>query len=544
MQIHFRRSAARRSCTTVGLLLLGLVGLGSPGARGQAWRTHSHDAQHSADAGVASLYPQTIRWKTPVDLDPQYASGGVLYTHYGSPVITTKNTVLVPVKTAAYGSFRLEAHSGATGALLWLINSDYVPPSFNWIPPFGPSLTPDDAEVVMPGAGGTVLIRNTPDSGHGNLTRVAFYNTSTTNYYGQDVSTFNSAIQISTPITVDGAGNIYFGYLSSGVALPGYPNGIPSGLARIAAGQSSGTFVAATKLSGTNNYATIAVNCAPAVTVDASSVYVAVNAGYSSDGGYLCKASATTLVPSGQIFLVDPQTQAGALVSGDSSATPTIGPDGDVYYGVLETSPYAHRSRGWLLHFNSALTVSKIPGSFGWDDTASVVPASLVPSYTGTSKYLLLTKYNNYYNAGGDGMNKLCIQDPNATENDLVFPTVQVMKEVLTILGPTLNTPNPGVREWCINSAAIDSINKCAVVNSEDGHIYRWSFTTNTLSDAFPMAAATGEAYTSTLIGPDGANYCINNAELYCCQPSIANAASVRALESPRSRRAGRAARP
>ena len=35
-------------------------------------------------------------------------------------------------------------------------------------------------------------------------------------------------------------------------------------------------------------------------------------------------------------------------------------------------------------------------GSFGWDDTASIVPTSMVPSYAGTSAYLLMTKYNNY----------------------------------------------------------------------------------------------------------------------------------------------------
>ena len=31
-----------------------------------------------------------------------------------------------------------------------------------------------------------------------------------------------------------------------------------------------------------------------------------------------------------------------------------------------------------------------------------------------------------------------------------------VMNEVLTVLGPTANTDLPGVREWCINSAAVD----------------------------------------------------------------------------------------
>ena len=142
-----------------------------------------------------------------------------------------------------------------------------------------------------------------------------------------------------------------------------------------------------------------------------------------------------------------------------------------------------------------------------------------MPDYPGTSSYLILTKYNNYAGAGGNGHNKLAILDPNATETDPITGAT-MMLEVITILGPT---PDPefggsAVREWCINSAAIDAANKCAVVNSEDGHIYRWDFATNSLSSAFPMADATGEAYTPTLIGPDGAVYAINNAVLYCCQ--------------------------
>ncbi len=106
-----------------------------------------------------------------------------------------------------------------------------------------------------------------------------------------------------------------------------------------------------------------------------------------------------------------------ATISTDSSATPMIGPDGDVYFGVLE-SPCcsSHNARGWMLHFDSTLTQTKTPGSFGWDDTASVVPSSAVPSYAGTSPYLILTKYNNYVNTGtGDGINKVAILDPFAT---------------------------------------------------------------------------------------------------------------------------------
>jgi hypothetical protein len=135
-----------------------------------------------------------------------------------------------------------------------------------------------------------------------------------------------------------------------------------------------------------------------------------------------------------------------------SSATPTVGPDGDVYFGVLENPFPNHNDRGWLLHFNSDLSQTKIPGSFGWDDTASIVPASLVSSYHGSSSYLLMTKYNNYGGVGtGDGHNRIAILDPNATENDPIIPTTQVMKEVITILGVT---PDPNYPREASKSGA------------------------------------------------------------------------------------------
>jgi hypothetical protein len=117
----------------------------------------------------------------------------------------------------------------------------------------------------------------------------------------------------------------------------------------------------------------------------------------------------------------------------------------------------------------------------------------------------------------GDGQNKIAVLDPNATEPDPITGTT-VMKEVITVLGPTPNQGLPGVHEWCINSAAVDPVNKCAVVNSEDGNAYRWDFTTNTLSAPLNLAPPTGEPYTPTLIGPDGAVYAINNGKLNCCQ--------------------------
>ena len=108
----------------------------------------------------------------------------------------------------------------------------------------------------------------------------------------------------------------------------------------------------------------------------------------------------------------------------------------------------------------------------------------MVPQYTGSSGYLLLTKYNNYAGAGtGDGKNRMAILDPNdLTQPDPITPGVTVMREILTILGPT---PDPGgpagsVREWCVNTAAVDPFTSSVLMNSEDGVMYRWHLPSNT----------------------------------------------------------------
>ncbi len=518
VRVEIRRAWQRFA--TSGFLIVAMLAGASDRSLAQSWPSYSHDAQHTCQSSVASMLPQAIRWKTAVDLDPQYnVNNGALYTHYGSPLITSKNLVLVPVKTGASGGFRLDARQGTNGSLFWSITSDYAFPHHDWVPPWGPVLGTSDSLVAMPAAGGTLMVRTNPGSGHGSLMRIAFFGLAN---YQEHPGAFNTTIQICTPITCDASNNFYFGYVSSGAAVPGYLNGIPSGLAKVSS-SGTGTFKGAAALCGDATMVKVSYNCAPAVSSDGSTVYVAVNNVTVADTGnfghgYLCKLNSSDLSMQARVFLSDPRPGVGAAsITDDSTASPTIGPNGDVYFGVLEGSFPSNNDRGWMLHFSGDLSTVKTPGAFGWDDTASIVPSSAVPSYTGTSSYLILTKYNNYAGIGtGNGQNKLAVLDPNnLTETDPVTGAT-VMGEVLTILGPTAQ--GSGRREWCINSAAIDSVNKCAVVNSEDGHVYRWSFIANTLSAAFPMATATGEAYTPTLIGPDGAVYAINNAELYCCQ--------------------------
>ena len=100
-----------------------------------------------------------------------------------------------------------------------------------------------------------------------------------------------------------------------------------------------------------------------------------------------------------------------------------------------------------------------------------------------------------------------------------------VMKEVLSIAGPTPDPDNispstpDAVREWCINTAAVDPFTDSILVNNEDGHLYRWDLATNTLSQSIDLSGGLGEAYTSTVIGPDGTVYAINESTLFAVVP-------------------------
>jgi hypothetical protein len=322
-------------------------------------------------------------------------------------------------------------------------------------------------------------------------------------------------VQISTPITADHYGNIYFGFLVTG----SHPAGLSSGVARISVTGVGSWVSAATLAAGDSSVAIsqVQMNCGPALSVNQNTLYIGLSNGLSSPG-YLVAVNAANLAPIAHTHLIDPNTGLNALVMDDSSAAPTVGPDGDVYYGVFETScstgACPNHDRGWLLHFNSTLSTSKLPGAFGWDTTASVVAKAIVPSYHGSSSYLLLTKYNNYKQFG-NGQNYVAITDPNTPMADIVTG-VSVMNVVMEQIGLTPDGPPTGaVREWCINSAAIDPVTKSAIVNSEDGTNYRWDFTTNTLSQQVSLSPGVGEAYTPTVIGPDGTVYAINDAVLY-----------------------------
>jgi hypothetical protein len=479
---------------------------------GPAWWGFGRNAQHTALGELATQPLTRIAWQTPMDLAPQYTTGGALLIHYGSPVITRQNTVVLPVKTGATEGFRIEARLGGNGSLLWSLDTDYRLPPHNWVPSFNPVLTPAN-RVVLPAAGGRLLMRDTVNAASGTLRRVAFFGNAT---YAAAPATYDATVYINTPLTSDSQGNLYFGFTVTGAN----PAGLAGGIARVSAG-GTGSWVAASVAAADVAMAKTQTNCAPALSADEATVYVVVNTAPAPGvraSGRLLALDSTSLATRAAVRLLDPATGAPAWISDNATSSPMVGPDGDVYIGVLESNPPDHNYRGWLLHFDATLAQSRTPASFGWDNTPSVVPAAMLPAYTGGSPYLLAIKYNNYgFVGGGDGRNRVAVVDPRRSQADPILAAVSVMREVITILGPTADPewPPSGVKEWCINTAAVDPLTDSILINSEDGLLYRWHLPSNSFTESIGLNSGYAQSYTPTAIGPDGRVYAVNNATLF-----------------------------
>jgi hypothetical protein len=445
------------------------------------WSGFAHTPQHGCVSMVPSQPLNRILWSMPL--------GAGEYTHFSSPVVTRSNTVIFPISSANAGlPFTMEALAGATGQTNWEQGTDYSGPVFCPL-----ALTPAN-RLYFGGAGGTVFYCDSPDAtASPTMVRAAFFGLK---QYLANSNAFNSYVHVCTPITSDRYGNIFFGYQS----VAGSPLGLQGGLARIDF-NGSGSWTSATNAIGATNVFRPVVNCAPALSPDQKTVYIAFNVGPQS---LLAAMDSRTLAPLASVLLIDPETKSPANAGGGSSASTTVGPDGDVYLGVLGNPTRDNNERGWLLHFDSTLSVAKTPGLFGWDVTDSIVNASLVPSYQGNSSYLLATKYNNY----SKGQYSMAILDPQQGALDWQSG-VTVMAEVLTI-------PSPAPLEWCVNAAAVDPFTKSILANNEDGNLYRWDLTSNQLTESVALTTSqSGQAYTPTVIGVDGIVYAINHGNLF-----------------------------
>ena len=506
------------SAVTLGLAILAM---GAGRARSDtAVTTFAGNPQHTAVYTPAAQDLNTIRWSTPIDLN----TGGVP-AHYGAPLLTAANTIVVPVKTATDG-FRLNVFDAADGTAKYSLTTDYILPTRSWIPAYQPALAISSlgTRLYYAGAGGTVYFIADPDSlQHGAPVRQVFY-TSLANYLA-NAAAFNARVFVNTPLTADSQGNVFFGFRVQGTA-PSPLNTTQSGFVRLDPNGHT-TYVLVGAAAGDANIGRDSHNSAPALSNDQSTLYVVVKPPAGSQTyGYLLGLDATTLATKYKVFLKDPRNHHAnnATLLDDSTASPMVAPDGDVYFGIFANPD--NGSRGFLLRFSGDLTVEKTPGGFGWDITPALVPAAMVPSYTGASPYLIFTKYNDYANVGADsgaGVNRIALLDPNATEVD-PHPSsngLLLMREVLTVIGPTSDPESRSarlpyaVREWCINTAAVNPATHSVFTPSEDGHVYRWDLAENSLSQLVALTAGIGEPYVPTVIGPDGTVFTENGGTLF-----------------------------
>ncbi len=487
--------------------LTAVVTLAATSPAQAAWTMHGGNAQHTAVTTVPTQPLQAIRWQAPVDLQPQY-SGTILFIHYGSPLITEGNTVIFPVKVGVADTFRVEARAALDGSTKWTLDTDYLLPPHSWVPSVGLAMTPR-GRLYVPAAGGTLLWTDAlEDPGAHTSTRVAFFGDAA---YAANKSAMDASLRVCTPLTSASDGTVFFGVR----AVTTNPLGITSGIAAVDA-SGNGRFVSMFDASG-GLCDRVSLNCAPALSRDEQTLYIA-GRGASSSPGYLVALATSDLGTRHVRALVDPKTASESFVSDNGTAAPMVAPDDKVYYGVLENPFGTNAVRGWMLQFDADLVPAGVPGAFGWDHTPSLVPASAVPAYAGPSSYLLMCKYN-FYVGWGDGTNKLAILDPGTSQLD-AFSGVNVMQEVYTILG---TTPDPdagpaypnAVKEWCINTAVVDPFKHSVLAGAEDGRLYRWDLDTNTFSESITLTPGLGEAYTPTVAGPDGQVYAINNATLF-----------------------------
>ena len=111
------------------------------------------------------------------------------------------------------------------------------------------------------------------------MTRLAFYGLSNYNDPNKQ-SSYKNNVFINTPITADANGNIYFGVQVTNPALVG---GLTSSIVRIDA-SGNATTVPVTTAANNSGMTQVVYNCAPALSNDGKTLYVAVNNGNGNSG--------------------------------------------------------------------------------------------------------------------------------------------------------------------------------------------------------------------------------------------------------------------
>jgi len=511
MSIQISIQSLLRAVTATSFLAIGIFGVAQV-------PTFGGNAQHTNVYTTSAGDLNNVIWQATID-----SSGSSSIERYAQPLVSANNTVIVPVRTSST-NVKLNLYDGASGFLKHTINTDYVLTNNLFKPPYEPVLC--GTRLYYPGAGGTIYYIDNIDGTPTAPTQLCFYGLST---YQSDTTGFNTNVFVDSPITADSQGNLFFGFRIFGTVGPfTVPSGqYVGGYARIGS-NGSGTYVMAGSMTADTLMTVDVPNAAPALSNDESTLYVFARDPADAGNAYICGLDSATLATKYERFITDPRPTNGLARPGESLTSSTvIAPDGDVYMGLTTGNP-VDGERGVLAHYSGDLSREKTPGAFGADATPGIVPASMVPGYTGKSSYLLFCLYNNYYlnqpyDDGGDGINKVAILDPN-DETQIDWHPAEAgmveMREVLTAIGCTPDAANSSVKNadlwWSVTAPAVNPSTDSIFFTSSDGRAYRWDLNDDSLGQCLELTGLSVDNQSlPTCIGPQGTVYAISGNTLF-----------------------------
>ncbi|HEV7238661.1 MAG TPA: hypothetical protein VGQ36_05430 [Thermoanaerobaculia bacterium] len=538
---------------TIAAVLISLLVV-SPAVAQQTWNQWAGGPQHTGFLDVTGQ--PLVTELANIIVDPfvpilrEEARGGLL-VHYQTPLSQGRD-VFMEVKTGTYTNFRAwETQTWNVRKFQWedrqLVTRWTAESDWDPVPSGGPRGEPvfhaalAKKFVYMPGAGGTIL---EVDRDTGVITR----------RLGQFTTAIDLQTYVTSPITLDANGNLYYNAVRMAAENPWSTDISDAWLVKIAPGgaasRASYSALVANAPAATdmclNQFPNIerpwppspdavppsvtcgsqraGINIAPAVGSDGT-VYTVSRAHLTPRWGWLVavnpdltpkwSSSLRNRFQDGCNVLLPPTGTAGGCREGartgvdpsdnepgsgtvedSSTSSPVVAPDGTIFYGAYSSYNY---SMGHMMRFSAdGEFLNAYP--FGWDVTPAIWP------HDGT--YSLITK-ENHYSVPAYYVTQL---NPEL-QVEWQFLATNTMRCSRNEDG-TLDCVEGGrTFEWCVNSVAVDR-RGVVYVNSEDGHLYAIN-QGGTVRERIFLQLALGAAYTPLSLGTDGKIYTQNAGRLF-----------------------------
>lgn len=457
-------------------------------ARAEEWLQRYHDAQHTSfiNSPVDPLGRVTFEYI----FDPTQVTVGLgdILVHYTDPKLRSNGDIYTPFRDKVGNNITYSVKKIHNGRLAWTFESDYVRfPSGAWEPVFDFAI--NDTVVYVAGAYGCIWMLD-------DATGMVIANACP---YSPPANQTGLAIYITSPLTIDLNGNVYWT-----IRTGANPLNVRSEVVKLAPDGVTVNWADFATLTG-DPAQIAAMNAAPAVSADGSTVYVASTLPTQLDGHLLAldqdlnpiwDSSLRVDIPAGQPM--GPCHEARLNDSGTSS--PIALPDGGAAIGGwnFPNSPGCNAaecpvSEGFYYSFDSRGTLRGCY-PFGWDDTMGII------TLNGTT--YLVGKHNHY--------------TANPPRYEIVLLNAATMQKVWSFFEPA----NP-TNEWCISAPTLFKTADAAgnetgyvVGQSEGGPLFRVRLLSNPPEfTSVPVGTHQNAAYVPT-VSVGGTAYTQNHGRL------------------------------